>query len=233
MGFGWLLCSYFILTMMSVGLGEYAFASYIIGGVIALKATVSLKDYCVKFNLALVAAVLYVVLGIYHATVYLDNLFLWGFMPMGDGVNNVLQATGYAIELVFHVFMLLSVMDLTKELEMKKLSGRAVTNLVLVAVWGVGQILLVVIPGAATFQQSVFPKILLLWALVCYLLNSFMLYKCYQNICPAGEEYGREDKPSRFKFVNRMNKKFEEHQAKALQETLDYQAQKQAKKQVL
>ena len=110
---------------------------------------------------------------------------------------------------------------------MVKIKSRATTNLVLSLIWGVGQVALVVIPGAAAFQQNMLTKMLLLWALVCYLLNIFLLHSCYQNICPAGEEFGKERKPSRFGFINRLNEKFDERSAKALQETLDYQAEKQ------
>ena len=227
MGFGLMLCAYFMLTLMPVGMGEYSFAVYVIGGLVSLKATWSLKDYCPKFSLVSVLSVLYVLYGIYHAFVFLDTMFLWGVAPAGNITYTIVQSTGYAFELCYHVFMLLSIIDLTGELDMVKIKSRATTNLVLSLIWGVGQVALVVIPGAAAFQQNMLTKMLLLWALVCYLLNIFLLHSCYQNICPAGEEFGKERKPSRFGFINRLNEKFDERSAKALQETLDYQAEKQ------
>lgn len=230
MGFGLLLCAYFMLTFMPVGMGTYSFAVYIIAGILSLKATLNLKDYCPKFGFVSLVSLLYVLYGVYHTFVFLDNLFLWGVSPTGQMVDAFTQAGGYAIEFAFHVFMLLSIMDLTRELGMVKLQSRATTNLVLSLVWGVGQIALVCIPGAAAFESNVFPKMLLLWALVCYLLNTFLLHACYQNICPAGEEFGKERKPSRFGFINRLNQKFEERSAKALQEQIDYQAEKQRRK---
>ncbi len=230
MGFGLLLCGYFVLTLMSVGVGEYSFACYVIGGLISLRATLSLKDYCPKFALASVVSALYILLGVYHGITYVDNLFLWGLMPIGNTVDNILQAVGYALELGYHAFILLAVIDLTGELEMLKRRSRAMTNLVLAAIWGVGQMVLVAYPPLATFQANVFPKMLLLWALVCYVLNVFLLHSCYQNICPAGEEFGKESKPSRFGFINRLNQKIDEKSAKALQESLDYRAEKQKRR---
>ena len=63
-----------------------------------------------------------------------------------------------------------------------------------------------------------------------YVLNVFLLHSCYQAICPAGEENGKAAKPSRFAFVNRLNQKFDEKSAKALQENLDYRAEKQKRR---
>lgn len=226
MGFGLLLCAYFMLTLMVIGVGDYAFAVYVIGGLISLKATLSLKDYCPRFIFVTAVSALYVLLGIYHAVSYLDTLFLWNLLPIDEATNYIVQAVGYVVELAYHVFMLWAIMDLTGELDMIKLKGRSTANLVLAAIWGVGQIILVAYPPLASFSANVFPKMLLLWALVCYVLNVFLLHSCYQNICPAGEEYGKERKPSRFAFVNRLNDKFDEKSAQALQESLDYHAQK-------
>lgn len=230
MGFGLLLCGYFILTLMPVGMGDYSFACYVIGGLISLKATWSLKDYCPKFSLASLASLLYILLGVYYGVAYLDMLFAWGLVPVGNAADNVLQAVGYALELGYHVFILLAVIDLTGELDMLKRKSRAVTNLVFAIIWGVGQLVLVIFPSLLAIQAGFIPKILLLWALICYVLNVFLLHSCYQNICPAGEEFGKEAKPSRFAFVNRLNQKFEEKSAKALQESLDYQAEKQKRR---
>ena len=225
-----MLCAYFMLTFMPVGMGEYSFAVYVIGGILSIKATWSLKDYCPKFRIVSLLSLGYVLLGTYLGVAYVDTIFLWGVMPAGDVATNVVQAITYALELGYHIFMLLSVMWLTAELELPKLQAKAKTNLALALVWGLGQIALLVIPGAAAFQAQVFPKMLLLWSLVCYILNVLLLHGCFQNICPAGEEYGKEPKPSRFGFINRINQKMQERNAKALQETLDYHAEKQRRR---
>ena len=51
--------------------------------------------------------------------------------------------------------------------------------------------------------------------LVVYLLNSFCFYGCFSAICPAGEEFGKPSKPSRFKFINDINRKLDEKNEQA------------------
>ena len=46
----------------------------------------------------------------------------------------------------------------------------------------------------------------------------------------SGEEMGKARTTSRFGFVNRMNDKFDERSARALRESLEYSAQKQAER---
>lgn len=231
MGFGLLLCAYFMLTLMVVGVGEYAFALYIIGGLISLKATLSLKDYCPRFILTSVVSVLYILFGVYAVMAYLDNLFLWEFMPLEDAAKAIVDVVGYGIDLAYHICILWAVIELTDELDMVKLKSRAAANLTLAAIWGVGQAVLAIFPSLTEIQANLLPKMLLLWVLICYILNVFLLHSCYQNICPAGEEFGKPRKTSRFAFINRLNDKFDEKSAKALQESLDYRAEKQKRRQ--
>ena len=58
-----------------------------------------------------------------------------------------------------------------------------------------------------------------------------IIYSCYNNICPVGEEMGKERKPSRFKFVNEMRRKVQEREERAVRESLEYIKEKQEKKQ--
>ena len=44
MGFGLLLCSYFMLSFMSVAIGDYCFATYILSAMVAVKAIGGLKE---------------------------------------------------------------------------------------------------------------------------------------------------------------------------------------------
>jgi hypothetical protein len=73
-------------------------------------------------------------------------------------------------------------------------------------------------------------KFLILFTLLAYIINLILLYSCYNNICPAGEEMGKEQKPSRFKFVNKMRAKVQEKQERAVRESLDYIKEKQERK---
>ena len=73
-------------------------------------------------------------------------------------------------------------------------------------------------------------KTLLLFLLVGYLLVSMLLFRCYQHICPEGEEYGKPRKPSRFAFVNRMRAKADARDEQMYQDAQDMMKRKMEKR---
>ena len=58
-------------------------------------------------------------------------------------------------------------------------------------------------------------SLVFLMCLVVYLLNSMFFYSCFSAICPKGEEFGKPSKPSRFKFMNELNRKLDEKNEQA------------------
>ncbi|MBO5043340.1 MAG: hypothetical protein J6D87_10295 [Clostridia bacterium] len=226
MGFGLLLCGYFVLTFMSFGVGEYSFAAYIIGGFITANAAYRLKDYCPRFMLTVIAGCVYMLLGVYDVLFFLDELFLWGVMPVGTLLPSIIDGISICVELFFHISLLWGVMLIATDVEEQKIRSGSIRNLTFSIIWGVGQLILVLFPALAAFQQQVFTKLLLLVVLVTYVLNVLLLHSCYRNICPAGEELGSPMKRSRFAFVNKINDRFEEKSARALKESMEYSQKK-------
>ena len=212
MGFGLLLCGYFTITLASVGMGDYRFLAYLLGGWLCVSATAKLKAYNPRFLLPLGVSVAYMALGNHVLDTVIDVLKL-------------------VINLALHGTMLWSIIELTHSLGMDKLRTRAIRNLISMVIYFIGEIVVLTVPAAATLDNQAIPRLLLLYLLVCYLLNSWLLFSCYQNICPAGEEYGKPSKPSRFAFINKLNDKFDEKAARAMREQMAYQAEKQAKRQ--
>lgn len=231
MGFGLLLCGYFTITLASVGMGDYRFLAYLLGGWLCVSATAKLKAYNPRFLLPLGVSVAYMALGIYDGFVMLDTTFLWGLMPINHVLDTVIDVLKLVINLALHGTMLWSIIELTHSLGMDKLRTRAIRNLISMVIYFIGEIVVLTVPAAATLENQAIPRLLLLYLLVCYLLNSWLLFSCYQNICPAGEEYGKPSKPSRFAFINKLNDKFDEKAARAMREQMAYQAEKQAKRQ--
>ena len=227
MGFGLLLCGYFILTFMSFGMADYSFAAYIIGSVVVANAAFRLKDYCPRFSMLTAAAGIYLLLGLYDVVAFLDTLFLWNLIPIGQSLDFAVDQIRFFAELFFHVMLLWSVVTIATEVEEDKIRRKALTNAVLVGVWGVGQIVLIFFPEVAAYQNQVFTKALILVVLVIYVLNVLMLHACFRDICPAGEELGSPPKRSRFAFINKLNDKFEESSAKAIKDSIAYGEQKQ------
>ncbi|MBQ9781063.1 MAG: hypothetical protein IJW00_08985 [Clostridia bacterium] len=227
MGFGLMLCGYFILTFMSFGMGDYSFAAYIIGAVVVGNAAYKLKDYCPSFAGLMAVSGLYLLLGAYDVALFLDELFLWGVVPAGQALTSVLDQVCFVTEILMHVMLLISIMRLAKHIEEDKIKARSIRNLVFTGLWAVCQLIFLIFPAVANFQNQIFPKFLTLFVLICYILNALLLHACFRDICPEGEELGPPMKRSRFAFINQLNDKFEERSTKALKETLAYGQQKQ------
>ncbi len=227
MGFGLLLCGYFILTFMSFGMGGYSFAAYIIGAVVMANAALKLKDYCPRFAMLIAASGIYLLLGIFDVVSFLDELFLWSVIPTADSFVTAVTYVRFFTEAFLHAVLAWSVITIATDVEEDKIKASAIRNAVFTGIWVVGQVILFAFPAVAQFQNQVFTKLLLLVVLVCYILYALMLHACFRDICPAGEELGGPQKRSRFAFINKMNDQFDEKSAKALKETLAYTEQKQ------
>lgn len=215
MGFGLLLCAYFLFTFMSVAIGDYCFATFIIGAMVAAKAISGLRDYNPRFNWLYPFAALYGLLAIYFATKMLDGLLLWNLPLYSPLTESIVEWVKFGTELGFTVIALWSSSEIAASVGLDKHRERAVRNVIFTAIWAVGQAVLLAVPALAEAGNGALMKVLLLYLLVVYLLNSFCFYGCFSAICPKGEEFGKPSKPSRFKFMNELNRKLDEKNEQA------------------
>ena len=227
MGFGLLLCAYFLFTFMSVGIGDYCFATYIIGAMVAYAAASKLKDYNPRFSWLYPFTLLYGILAVYYAAVTLNNVFWWD-LPIG-GENTVDRVIADSVrvltEVGFSVMALWSAGELALTVGLDKHHGKAKRNLIFVAVGAIVQVTVVIlqaIPAVRNFHEGDVVSILFavgfVLQLVIFFLNSLFFYSCFSAICPKGEEFGKPSKPSRFKFINEINRKLDEKNEQARQE---------------
>lgn len=229
MGFGLMLCGYFILMFMSFGTGEYSFAAYLIGGLISFMSAGKLYEYKHRFALTAVSSALWLLRGLYGGLVCLDTLFLWGIPAFSGTDSFIVSILDFGLTLLHTLFLLLGIYELARQVGVDSIRTGAVRNAVMVFVWAVGQAVLVLFPAVAAFEDQTVTKIIMLYQLVCYLFNAWLLFRCYQMICPVGEEMGRERKPSRFSFVNRMHEKMDANADRALEASLAYRENKNKK----
>ena len=105
MGFGLLLCGYFVLFMMSFGMAQYGFAAMLIGGFISFTAAGRLKDYCVSFKWTMVTSVIYVLLGIWQGVAFLNDMFLFD-IALFDIAAPIIVYFDFALGTAYNLFML-------------------------------------------------------------------------------------------------------------------------------
>ncbi len=215
MGFGLLLCAYFLFTFMSAGVGDYCFITYLVGALIAIRAVSGLKDYNPRFSWLYPFIALYAFLAVYYVTLTVDDLFLLGLPLRGAVVAAAVNWVDFLCELGFAVFALWSCAELAGSVGLQKHRTRAWRNLVFVGIWGVAQIVLLAVPSLAAAGNQTLVKVLFLYVLVVYFLNALLFYSCFSSICPKGEEFGKPSKPSRLRFINEMNRKLDEKNERA------------------
>ena len=215
MGFGLLLCSYFLVTFMSVAIGDYCFATFIIAAMVASKAIAGLRDYNPRFNWLYPFVALYGLLGLFFAAKMLDGHFLWRLPLYSPAVEGIVEWVRFAAELGFTVISLWSSSEIAASVGLDKHRERALRDIVFTGIWAVAQILMLAVPMLATAGNGALATVLFLYLLVIYLLNSFCFYGCFSAICPKGEEFGKPSKPSRFKFMNELNRKLDEKNEQA------------------
>ncbi len=218
MGFGLLLCAYFLLTLMSFGAADYAFVTFMLGALVATRAATKLKDYNPRFAWLIPVSGVYLLVAAYSATLMLDDLFLWDLPIRGAILRTVVDCVSFAAELAFSAIALWASAELAATVGLQKHRARAVRNLVFVGIWALGQALLLAVPALAAAGNGALMTVLTLYKLVVYLLNALLLYSCFSAICPQGEEFGKPAKPSRFKFINTINQKMDEKNEQARRE---------------
>lgn len=215
MGFGLLLCAYFLVSFMSVAIGDYCFATFIIGAMVAAKAIGGLKDYNPRFNWLYPFAALYGLLAVFFAVRMLDGLLLWNLPLYGTVVTGIVEWVRFVAEVGFTVIALWSSAEIAASVGLDRHRERAVRCIVFTGIWALGQMVMLTVPALAAAGNGALTTVLFLYLLVIYLLNSFCFYGCFSAICPKGEEFGKPSKPSRFKFMNELNRKLDEKNEQA------------------
>lgn len=228
MGFGLMLAGYFALTFMSFAAGDYAFALYIIGGAVSFIAAGRLYEYKHRFGITVATSVAWLVLGVYAAVLYLNDIFLWE-MPLPGMDETIPNMALFVLSILHTAGMLWAMYGLARQVGVEKIWEGIPWDFSFLGLWAIGQTVLLVFPRAAAFQDGTLTKIVLLIRLMTYLLVCWRLFRCYQFICPA-DEAERPVKRSRFSIVNKMNDKLEERSRRAAEESLEYHRQRAEQK---
>lgn len=228
MGFGLMLAGYFALTFMSFAAGDYAFALYIIGGAVSFIAAGRLYEYKHRFRVTVVTSALWMAVGVYAAVLYVGEMFLWELsLPSMD--STVPQTILLLLRAAHTGGMLWGMYGLSRQVDVAKVYEGIPWDYSFLGLWTVGEVVLILFPRAAAYQDATLTKIVLLVRLMTYLFVCRRLFRCYQLICPA-DEAEKPVKPSRFSIINKMNDKLEERSRKAAEETLEYRRQRAEQK---
>ncbi len=226
MGFGLMLAGYFTLTFLSFAVGDYAFAFYAVGGAVSFMAAGKLYEYRHRFGITVVTSVGWIALGVYGAVLFLGEVFLWD-LPLPGMDATVPNLVLFLLQLVHTAGLLAATDSLARQAGAEKVKSAIPWDAGMLGAWAVGQVVLLLFPAVAAFEDQTITKIVLLIQLIGYLMVCLTLLRAYRIICPAGEEEGAPRRRSRFALINRINDRLEERSQRALEESREYRRRRE------
>lgn len=233
MGFGLLLIGYTFAYLITIGLGNYAFAGLILGHFIMYLGIGELKKYSPAFIYAYIMSVMLIICSDFECVKGIDVMLNLGLGISGSGVANIFEISRFIFDAAFNVALLYGIIELSVRVDYPDTKFKSTRNLIFVGLYFVFQIIVSALsqnPGEHFEKYSSFMMTLvLLFKLIYVVLNIGVIFKCYAFICPF-EDVNMERKPSRFEFVNKMRERTDANEQKAIEETQKYLEQRAQRK---
>lgn len=205
MGFGVLFFGYFIYFLLQMNPYGYGWILLPFGCLLIVRAVNSLAQYFAKMKYLFISLIPMFLLSLYRLFYGLNTLCGWNIVFAGEVVLHWVAFAERLFLLAFHLIFARAVFEIATDLELPRIRVASVRNFIFV---GIYFILYTVaeFPTALTTYLTVLAKIV---QIIWIILNVIMIYSCYMNICPEGEEDGESaPKRSRFKFLNNIRDKF-------------------------
>ena len=201
MGFGTLFFGYF--AMFAFTLSPYYFFADIIGAVVAIWAYVRLSEYNRYFRGAAAAALVFLILCGVNAASLMFTLY------EADGAADLAVSAGKeAAACVMHVFFFLGTRGICLGADAKKLTAKTERNFVMTMFAYLAAFAVLALNRVIGDELAPVGFMLLLYRLICIVMNLALIYQCFGILMPADEDEN-EKKRSRFAFVNAMSDKFD------------------------
>ena len=214
MGFGLLFIGYFIASIMSLNTLSGVF--YLAGYLIMIFASRKLSQYSSCFKLLLAASAVMALLSVGIAVGDISSLlckYLLISAPlMSEFVYGLFVDIRTFSDFFFVAILCFCIRKIAKETGADQISYAAVRNFVFYCISFVLQIIVWVSSNTqyAKLTEFVQATYLVVWTfiivLVVWLFIAWMLFSCYAKICDEND-VDMEQKPSRFKFVNKWREK--------------------------
>lgn len=233
MGFGLLLIGYTFAYLITVGLGNYAFAGLILGHFIMYLGIGELKKYSPAFIYAYIMSVMLIICSGFECVKGIDEMLNLGLGLSGTSLASIFETSRFIFDAAFNFALLYGIIDMSVRVDYPDTKFKANRNMIFVGLYYVFQIIMSAVsqnPGENYAKYSSFMMTLvLLFKLAYVILNIGVIFKCYAFICPF-EDLDMQRKPSRFEFVNKMRARTDAQEQKAIEETQRYMEAKAQRK---
>lgn len=216
MGLGTLFIGYFLL----LNLTYYGYTD-LISGLIMLMALYKLLPINKEFKIAFYTAAVFSLFGMAELIISVVSMFV---PTLEEMLLVYITPLRYVVIAFLTAFILRAIRNLASEVGLKALASKAnyyfwvsTAAFLIIAIFDLP--LFSFMPPKALAIISI---LLLLAVFVIVAINLTVIYKAYMRICMPGECDCKEEKKSRFGFVN----KFREHEAEKQKEYAEYKLSK-------
>lgn len=220
MGLGTLFIGYFLLLNVT-----YFGYTDLIAGLVMIMGLYKLSAINKEFKFAFYTASVFSVLGFAELIISVISMF----MPaIEDKVLLYITPARYVIIAILCAFILRGIRDVSSEVGLKALASKAnYYYLVSFIAFFIAAIFdLPIFSFIAPKALAVISILILLALFVIIAINLTVIYKAYMRICMPGDQGFKENKQSKFEFVN----KFREHEAEKQREYAEYKLSKMTAK---
>ena len=231
MGFGFLLVGYMFAFLATAGMGPYIFGGILVGSIFMFFGLKELKKYSPVFLYAFIGDILLFSCSLLGAAVWALGNFNVIDQSIISTVSIVYQAIKLVVALYFEISMLYGIVDLSRRVDYTDTRKAALTNMIYVGVFYLCQLICTtpLVTKLEGSDKAAVMTIMMIAQIVYTAINSFLLFKCYAMICPAGQE-DMPRKPSRFAFINKIREIRDAKDEKAIEEMKNYYEDKLKKK---
>lgn len=225
MGFGLLFLGYMFSYIIRIGLGNYAFAAMLVGCFLMYLGLSELRKYCPTFLYAFILDIALVLCAFFESVRGLDEIFMLSWGINGSTLASVFEWVGVFLDLLFNAAIIYGIIDMAKRVDFPDIKSKAVRNSVFVGIFYVYQFLIMLPIEAIEREKSFLMTLLVLFSVVYTVLNAALIFRCYALICPE-DDVEMKRKPSRFAFINKLNEKTDEREARATESAIKYYEEK-------
>ncbi len=215
MGYGLLFIGYAIAFLMSFN--SFGFLFRMMGGLLMVCGLKKLCQFETKYNFSYVSAWCLCVSALAEGIVFIAS----DHTVLPENLQGYVTLVFYFFAIPFHAVFYSATVSLAKEVGLDKIAVKSARN----GVFAVLVVLLALLSFTAhSFGWGILNYLFgatMIGLLLLAVLNLFLLYSCYKNICEEGDE-DNLSKPSRIPFLNKLFEASEKRQNEIYEKTKSY-----------
>lgn len=189
--------------MFAFSISQVYFFADIIGALVVTYAFSKIAEY----NRYFIRAMWFCLAFLLFSSVNAASLMFGIYDPSGN-IALAVSILKTASAALMHIPMFLGIRGIADGAESDKLVHLTERNMTATMIYYAAALLVIILDKNLGEYTQYAGAIVWMFGIVCIFLNLVLFYRCFASLCPADENVN-EKKPSRFKFINKINDKFD------------------------